>query len=80
MTIIGQIAIKNVKNLVEIKADPGCLTLESYHNKWDMCAASLVEMQEWYCSIKYAMRDPCDGAKSGNNNSKKNPLSDLVGH
>lgn len=79
MTIIGQIAIKNLKNMAEIKSDPGCLVVESYHNKWDMCAASLVEMQEWYCSIKYAMRQPCDGKKDGDSDKTKSPLNNLVG-
>jgi len=49
MTVIGQMAIKNIRELTPNSggtASP-CFTLQNLHTKWKLCAASKVEEQEW---------------------------------
>lgn len=68
MTIVGQMAIKNIKDLEFDKADNNCLIVSNFKISWTLCAASKSEAQEWFCSVKYALRTPCDG-KSGSDSS-----------
>merc|ERR1711881_763259 len=62
MTVVGQMAIKNIKELVP-NVGQSCFKMENRHSKWTLCAASKAEEQEWYCSLKYALDDPCGQPK-----------------
>jgi len=77
MTIIGHIAIKNIKDVNEGGPDP-CMTISSDSGQsWKLCASSATEKQEWYCALGYAMRKPCSG--QGQAKKKKSGLDSLVG-
>lgn len=77
MTVIGHLAIKNIKEVNEGGADP-CMTLTSDSaQNWKLCASSATEKQEWYCALGYAMRKPCNG--QGGAPKKSGGLDSLVG-
>lgn len=52
MTIMGQMSIKNIKDMFYDNANPECFTIANMKNSWKLCAASKMEAQEWYCSLK----------------------------
>jgi len=53
MTVIGQMAVKNIRNIKEsTDVGPSCLLVETVYTSWTLCGASQAEKQEWYCSIK----------------------------
>lgn len=77
MTVIGHLAVKNIKNVVENTDDVSCLSLSSdVCQDWRLCASSATEKQEWYCAIGYALRKPCNGQGKS---QKAGGLDDLVG-
>jgi len=76
MTVIGQIAIKNIRSL-KSDGNESCFVIKSMYSFWKVCAASMTESQEWQCAIKYAMMDPCTG--SGGGSKSASPMSQLVG-
>lgn len=63
MTVIGQMAMKNVREVIPSTGPESCFKIQNIHVTWKLCAASKAEEQEWYCAVKYALRDPCGGAK-----------------
>lgn len=51
MTVIGHMAIKNIKEVKENGADP-CMHVNSdAGQEWKLCASSATEKQEWYCAL-----------------------------
>merc|ERR1719453_2136508 len=54
MTVVNSLNMKNILNIVEnVDESPSCINIKNmYGVKWQICAASASEKQEWYCSIK----------------------------
>lgn len=78
---MGQMSIKNIKEMSYDKSNPECFKMANFKNSWTLCAASKMEAQEWYCSVKYAMRSPCDGKKDSptdpaSNSNSNDPQTD----
>jgi len=76
MTVVGQMPIKNIKELVP-NVGQSCFKMENRHSKWTLCAASKAEEQEWYCSLKYALDDPCGQPKK---EKSKDGIEEIEGH
>lgn len=47
MTVVGQMSIKNIKDLEFEKQYPECIILSNFKVSWTICAASKPEAQEW---------------------------------
>lgn len=46
MTVLGQISMKDVKEVVPSSSE-SCFKVQNSHTTWKLCAASKAEEQEW---------------------------------